>query len=183
MQRHRFMRQRFGKRLALASILVAFAASGSAMAQSDGQPQPETQTFQDWTLACIQRDDGARACRMVQNVGNEQGQVVMQTAVMMLPNGSPGLLFNLPLGVWLADGITIQIDGGQEIAVPYARCLQPPEQCRVELILDQTRVDLRPATAADPRHRLPARLHCRLQRPVRLEGDSRLRWDRRSDPA
>ena len=162
MQRHRFMRQRFGKRLALASILVAFAASGSAMAQSDGQPQPETQTFQDWTLACIQRDDGVRACRMVQNVGNEQGQVVMQTAVMMLPNGSPGLLFNLPLGVWLADGITIQIDGGQEIAVPYARCLQPPEQCRVELILDQTRVDqLRAGT------RINVTFYDPQQRPIR----------------
>ena len=141
MHRHRFTRRCFGSCLALASLLVAFAATGSALAQSEGQPQPETQTFQDWTLACIQREDGARACRMVQNVGNEQGQVVMQTAIMMLPDGSPGLLFNLPLGVWLADGITIQIDGGEEITVPYARCLQPPEQCRVELILDQTRVD------------------------------------------
>lgn len=138
MHSYRDSRRRFGRLFALAPLLFAWLAMSSAQAQD--QPQPETETFQDWTLACIQLDDGSRSCRMLQNVGNEEGQVVMQAAVILLPDGNPGLLLNLPLGVWIADGVSIQIDGGEQLVVPYARCLPAPDQCRVELILDETRL-------------------------------------------
>ncbi len=151
MQPHRHFLRRLGGSLALASLLLATAAAGPALAQTQPQgqqPAPrsqsqqpaETQTFQDWTLACFDRQDGSQACRMLQNVANDQGQVVMQAAVIRLPDGNSGLLFNLPLGVWLPEGVTIQVDGGEQISVPYARCLPAPDQCRVELVLDDQRL-------------------------------------------
>jgi invasion protein IalB len=138
---------RFAAPVAPALAAVCFAAllqAAPALSQTQGQPAPgqqpqqqqaETQTFQDWTLACLQQQ-GQRACRMLQNVANEDGQVMMQVAVFALPDGSPGLLINLPLGVWLPEGVMLRVDGGEQIPVPYARCLPPPDQCRVEIVAD-----------------------------------------------
>ncbi len=143
--------------LALAALLLSAAPPVQAQ---EAQPQPETQRFQDWTVACFDVQ-GQRRCRMVQNVGNGEGATVMQVSIILLPDGRAGLIFRVPLGTWLPENFRFSIDGGQDVQVPFVRCLPPPDNCVVEIGLnDQTLSQMRAGT------RINARFYDPQRRPV-----------------
>jgi invasion protein IalB len=134
---------RLGRSVALAALVIAALCLGPApllAQQQQQQPKPETQQFQDWTVVCFDVQ-GQKRCRMLQNVGNGEGSTIMQASVILLQNDQAGLIFRVPLGTWLPEGFRFRVDSGEEIQVPFVRCLPPPDNCVVEVGLNQQVLD------------------------------------------
>ena len=160
---HRPSALRLGRFAALAALALAalcLEPARPALAQQQGQgqqPQAETQQFQNWTVVCFDVQ-GQKRCRMLQNIGNNDGSTIMQASVILLPNDQAGLIFRVPLGTWLPEGFRFRVDSGQEIQVPYVRCLPPPDNCVVEIGLnDQVLNQLKAGTSINVRFFDPQR--------------------------
>lgn len=139
-------------------LLLAVSTAGVSHAQDTGQGAPaaggplgltttappppaeagvEVQQFQDWAVRCGQpAAGGQRACEMVQQRQDEQGQTVLAIAVGNVPGApDPGMLIILPLGIWLPPGVMIMVDGGERVPARIERCER--RGCQVELLLEQ----------------------------------------------
>jgi invasion protein IalB len=117
-------------------------AAGGPLGQTTTAPTPpaepgiEVQQFQDWAVRCGQpAEGGQRACEMVQQRQDEQGQTVLAIAVGNIPNApDPGMLIILPLGIWLPPGVILRVDNGEEVPARIERCER--RGCQVELLLE-----------------------------------------------
>jgi invasion protein IalB len=154
--------RRMGRLIVMA--LLALAPAGTAPAQETGEPaapgtqapapggtrlgrtttappppsQPglEVRQFQDWSVRCGQpAGGGPKACEMLQQRQDEQGQIVLFVAVGKLPNtDNPGMLIILPLGIELPPGAAVKVDEGEEAPAQIRRCVRAG--CEVELLLE-----------------------------------------------
>lgn len=106
----------------LAALCAGFAGlAGAAGAQSAGAgPDRIVETYGAWDLLCQRPQPGAeRACEITQSV-QVQGQA-RRLAVIAV--GRPArdaemvMVLQLPLGLWLPSGVTVQLDAGAA-AVP-----------------------------------------------------------------
>lgn len=122
---------RLARRLSLLSLLSLFSLLPMAFAQSP-TPDVTTEQFQDWQVECP--TDGGR-CAMSQLVNNPEGGQPLMRAVMIYPEqfDGPAITFLLPLGVRLAPGLRLSVDGGEATAFPYQACIEPG--CRADLPL------------------------------------------------
>lgn len=131
------MLKRSAPRLLLTGLLSLMAlGSGSAMAQSQSASAADVTTEQvkDWEIVCP-KDRSLGPCTITQLVNNpDNDQPVMRVVVAKPPQiDSPVMTFFVPLGVHLASGVQLSVDGGQPVTFPYQMC--QPEGCRADLPL------------------------------------------------
>jgi invasion protein IalB len=99
------------------------------------------ETFQDWQVACVIRDN-ARHCSLSQQQ-TKQGTNQRVLAVELTPasNNSLGGVLILPFGLLLNSGATMQIDD-KPISKPLAVRTCLPTGCIVALNFDKASIDV-----------------------------------------
>ena len=118
--------------------LLPLASSALAQTSMSGQGQGgnfESEQYQSWEVRCP--TDGQNApCSMTQLVTNpDDDQPVMRVIIAQPPQAeAPIMTFLLPLGVRLAPGLQLSVDGGEGVPFPYQVCDQPG--CRADLPLE-----------------------------------------------
>ncbi|GAB4240289.1 MAG: hypothetical protein Tsb0032_43880 [Kiloniellaceae bacterium] len=134
----------------LAAALLAGAAQAPSGAQAQTQPQPQapqgqapanqapagsTTKFGDWTQRCTPNPPPPAsppaagqdtACFITQQLINQSNQqlVLKITVGFFEPGRQPGAVLAMPLGVPLADGVQIGVDGKGIVGVPFQFCRQ-----------------------------------------------------------
>jgi invasion protein IalB len=125
----------------LAMALFCSTAAWSQTAPSlPGGSSSLQETFQDWQVACVIRDN-ARHCSLSQQQ-TKQGTNQRVLAVELTPasNNSLGGVLILPFGLLLTSGATMQIDD-KPISKPLAVRTCLPTGCIVPLNFDKTSID------------------------------------------
>ena len=109
------------------------AAEAAAAAPAAGGP---TLPSQNWLKVCDPLPDGQQAC-ILRQVVLANGQFLGSFLLRDDPGQESRLLAvaAVPLGVLLPFGLTWQIDGGQEIKVPYMLC--DPQSCATQLVINE----------------------------------------------
>ena len=140
---HRCSRDTFARRSAapLATALLAtalFAVPAQAQQQAPQGQAPAGQgpalvTFGDWVQRCTPtppeeasppREGEQEACFVTQQLVNQNNQqpVLKITVGYFKPNRRPGAVFAMPLGIPLAGGVQIGVDGKGVVGVPFQIC-------------------------------------------------------------
>jgi len=96
--------------------------------QNDEGPNVEIDEYHDWVLRCDNSDSGGTSsCLLFERLlKKDTNQLVLQASVA-LPKGakkSPILIFTLPLGIYLPDGASLQVDGSKGVSLQINRCLK-----------------------------------------------------------
>lgn len=108
------------------------ATDTAAAAPAAGAALPS----QNWLKVCDPLPDGQQAC-ILRQVVLANGQFLGSFLLRDDPGQESRLLAvaAVPLGVLLPFGLTWQIDGGQEIKVPYMLC--DPQSCATQLVINE----------------------------------------------
>ncbi|SFU98200.1 invasion associated locus B family protein [Halomonas korlensis] len=129
------MLNRFARRLCITGLLSLLALAPNAFAQQ-GSPggaddDVTTEQFRDWEVVCPNEGEGN--CTMYQVVNHsDNDQPLMQVVVAYPPQLESGTMtFVLPLGVHLASGLQLSVEGVEPAQFPYQACLQ--QGCRADL--------------------------------------------------
>lgn len=134
--------------LGLATSAFAQTAAPPATAGPDGKQELPPNVIQngDWFVAC--RDvttDGqtVEVCEMQQVLEETQSGKAFIRLSVIYPRDSakPVLRILTPLGVLLQRGMTMQIDQGQEMVLPFAICIGKPPACIVEGVMEESVVN------------------------------------------
>lgn len=120
---------RFTQRLSLFALLVLLSLFPVAFAQSNNT-NVTTEQIQDWQVECPTA--GGR-CAMSQLINNPSDNQPLMRVVVMYPEQFDGaaITFLVPLGVILAPGLELTVDGNAAAAFPYQNC--QPGGCRADL--------------------------------------------------
>ncbi|WP_163648427.1 invasion associated locus B family protein [Modicisalibacter sp. 'Wilcox'] len=121
--------------IATGMLLMAMTATALAQQPTNGNADNiQTRTVQDWQVRCP-TDAGQGRCSMTQLINNPDGnQPVLRVVVAYPPQADgPAMVFLLPLGVRLAPGLQLTVDGGKPIKFPYQVCV--PDGCRADIPL------------------------------------------------
>jgi invasion protein IalB len=129
--------------MALAMLIAPAAARAQDAAPQEQAtektvPAPASATpEQNWLKVCDPMTDGKRACLMRQVVLTPNGQFLgaLQLRVAEGQESEPVLMAAVPLGVLLPPRLTLQIDGGTAIGVPFAQC--NPQSCVATIVVNQ----------------------------------------------
>jgi len=95
---------------------------------SVGQPTSTTATYNDWTVRCrivVGNDKKTiKICEMIHVVSLKKNkQVIAQIAIGRLPKAKlTKIVFQLPIGVWLRDKLTFNLDGKTVMSTTYLAC-------------------------------------------------------------
>ena len=123
-------------KIVIASLIgLAFAL----IAPRAGAQQSTTATYEDWTVRCITSagPPPQKLCDMEQ-VSHLQSkeQPFSLVAIAHPEKGKPvALIVQVPINVWLATGIRIEIDGKDaSLSAPFTRC--GPAGCFAEIALN-----------------------------------------------
>lgn len=120
---------------------LAFLGASGASAQNQGStPQPQAEvvaTHGDWEERCIDLQGGERRCALVQ-MGTAETQDVGARALVTLTKGGEGgketvARFEVPIGVYLPNGLGLKIDGKKYGGVPFQFC--QPDRCTAIAVL------------------------------------------------
>ncbi len=108
------------------------AADAAAAAPTGANSLPS----QNWLKVCDPLPSGEQAC-ILRQVVLANGQFLGSFLLRDDPGQESRLLAvaAVPLGVLLPFGLTWQIDGGQEIKVPYMLC--DPQSCATQLVINE----------------------------------------------
>jgi invasion protein IalB len=132
-------------------LALALAAGPGLRAQEAGVLLPDTlqETYRDWVVRCEIGADAARICDMSQDLSQTQtGQRVLSVALRRGTDGAAALTVIAPFGLRLADGVAIDVDGADLVAIPFRTCL--PLGCVATTALDAAAIDsLSAGTAAE----------------------------------
>ncbi len=110
----------------LTSIMVLLSCVSASSAQE--ATDRDRQSFGDWTVRCQgDTEKGNRRCVLVQSAHrneNDKKQQVMLTAVGYFSKDQRlGVLFTVPLGLFLPAGLMLKVDGHDDIKrLPYQIC-------------------------------------------------------------
>lgn len=117
------------------SLLAAFALAPAAFAQQQppADANVDIQQVQDWEVHCPQGNTAQGSCTMSQLINDPDGGQPLMRVVLAYPPeiDTAALVFLLPLGVHLAPGMQLSVDGGEPIPFPYQVCQQ--QSCRGDL--------------------------------------------------
>ena len=122
------------------SVLAQDNATPAAPAEgapaAPAAPATPATPAQNWLKVCDPLADGKKACIMRQVIV-ANGQFLGSFLLRDDPGQESRLLAvaAVPLGVLLPFGLTWQIDGGQEIKVPYMLC--DPQSCATQLVINE----------------------------------------------
>ncbi|MEN9062894.1 MULTISPECIES: invasion associated locus B family protein [Ponticoccus] len=95
-----------------------------------GQQGPRTyikETFNDWSLQCIEVPEGDDVCQMYQLLKDANGASVAEASIFKLSNGGravAGGTFVVPLETLLTQKLTVQVDNGAERRFDFSFCAQ-----------------------------------------------------------
>lgn len=127
-------------RRGLAAALTLPLLATVAYAQGEAK-KPTQKTFQDWTLVC-QKPEGAdkEVCVLVQTLvskdkESEKERPLMRVETVITQTGESGMIFALPLGFFLPQGLSFQVDDGEAKRFAVEVCV--PDGCRAALATDQ----------------------------------------------
>ncbi|WP_136443601.1 invasion associated locus B family protein [Pacificoceanicola onchidii] len=102
---------------------------GEADTDAPAQPgQPQTyikETFNDWSLQCLQIEEAEDVCQMYQLLKDEAGASVAEVSIFKLNNGGravAGGTFVVPLETLLTQKLSVSVDGGQARRYEYSFC-------------------------------------------------------------
>ena len=115
--------------LALTAAALIALAAGNAVAQV---PQRTTATYGDWTVRC-EMQNNANICEMAQTMQIKgRPQPISQIAIgRQTKNGPLNAVFEVPIDVWLPDGVELITDQKQaNITAKFTRCV--PVGCFAE---------------------------------------------------
>lgn len=114
-----------------AFMLICLLPLSKAKAQN-----PHAQKFADWRIRCNSATGAPSKCQMYQNVVvAETGQPILQLVVGYIRDlPSPVGVITLPLGVYLPEGLTLQIDRGQTYEIAFEIC--KARGCRARFSID-----------------------------------------------
>jgi invasion protein IalB len=161
-------------RRGLAVALIPALLTLPALAAKEEAKKPTEKAFQDWTLVC-QKPEGADKdlCVMVQQLVRKEQEGEAQQRVMLVevgyaPKGNQAIMiFTLPLGIALPQGLSFQVDEGEARRFPVEICLR--DGCRGALALaDENVASLKGGTQGKLTFHDPARNPVTL--PVSLKG-------------
>lgn len=133
--------RRSAARLGLvAAVIAPLLVAPAFAAKDDAKKSPTEKTFQDWTLVC-QKPEGADkdVCVLVQQLVRKEKEGEGQQRVMLVEVGYPPkgdqslIIFTLPLGISLPQGVSLQVDEGEAKRFPIELCLR--DGCRAVLPL------------------------------------------------
>ncbi|MES9903853.1 MAG: invasion associated locus B family protein [Sedimenticola sp.] len=109
----------------LSLLLVLFFTT--AVAQEKPAPEkPVPQKFKDWSKQCeVLPGLDQEVCYIFQNITvKKTGQVIMSINIHYPQNQKePAMVVTLPLGVALVPGISVQVDEGESLNIPYNICI------------------------------------------------------------
>ena len=146
-------------RIVLLSLILLCAGASLAQAQNQvpnqgqqpgvGQPQqrlqPTGESFGSWRLICAvptntTAQEQPQTCFISQRFldPNSQRPVLVVTIGYFRPGAPLGALFALPLGIPLAKGVEINVDGRPIMTVPFDICRR--DGCQVFVQLNDTLV-------------------------------------------
>ena len=144
----------FGLVLIVAVSLWAWAGSNqqnaAALAKGPGGPAKNAslieppRDFKDWRLICTVPDkNGKKRCEIIQVLGKDGKKSSALTTIVhagqVKEKPVAVMLFMVPLGTILPPGMTLKVDAGKEIKIPYQQCRK--EGCLVRVAVDKERID------------------------------------------
>lgn len=79
--------------------------------------------FEDWRVVCTKQETSV-TCQMLQSVAPEEGQTdVLLVSLYQSPEAQSDIVvITVPVGVYLAPGIELSVDGGRAFRVLYETC-------------------------------------------------------------
>lgn len=105
------------------------------------QNQMQTQTFKDWLVRCVERDN-LPPCDAVQSISsNETGARVMLTSVAYLGNEEQvGIQIWVQTGVLVSAGVLVEVDETEAVLpdLQFTRC--ETDGCYIEAIVPEDSV-------------------------------------------
>lgn len=115
----------------LAALLYGLALGGEASALSARETD-----FQDWRVRCETPDNGSEECMMAQAVRTEDGQAnIMHITVRYPPKENAAVTYiTVPLSVYLPNGLTMSIDQGKTLTLPFELC--NGQGCHTRILLE-----------------------------------------------
>lgn len=125
--------------MGLLSILMfspnAFSQQQPGTASGDNVT---TESFQDWEVRCQRNAEGPSPCAMAQLVTQpDSDEPLMQVMLDYPPQAEgPVMSFFVPLGVRLAPGLQMSVDGGEPIQFPYQVCQE--QGCRADVPIESS---------------------------------------------
>ncbi|MGM0824381.1 MAG: invasion associated locus B family protein [Pseudomonadota bacterium] len=125
--------------MGLLSILMfspnAFSQQQPGAASGDNVT---TESFQDWEVRCQRNGEGPSPCAMAQLITQpDSDQPLMQVMLDYPPQAEgPVMSFFVPLGVRLAPGLQMSVDGGEPIQFPYQVCQE--QGCRADVPIESS---------------------------------------------
>lgn len=126
-------------------LSLAFAASLPLAAFAQSQTESSVyiaETFDDWAIQCRSVEDATDPCRMLQAVMDVDGNQVSQVTVQALPPGqeaAASISFAAPLDTYLPAGMTIRVDDGQSLQIPFEYC--STTGCFARIIITDDQLD------------------------------------------
>ena len=118
------------------AVFFLFTLVGLLSLSKTNAQVPHAQIFGDWRIHCNSATGAPSKCQMFQNViVKETGQPVLQMMVGYIRDvPSPVGVVTLPLGVYLPQGLTLQVDDGQTYEMAFEFC--SAKGCRVRFSID-----------------------------------------------
>ena len=123
-------------RHALAAALTLPLLATAAHAK-DEPKKPTQKNFQDWTLVCQKPEKADKdVCVLVQTLvskdkDSDKERPLMRVETVITNTGESGMIFALPLGFFLPQGLSLQVDEGEAKRFPVEVCV--PDGCRAAL--------------------------------------------------
>lgn len=121
--------------LTLGIALLAVATAAAAALESGD-------TFQQWAVQCEAPEGSPHSrCHIYQNlIQKEIGKRVLRISVgYSQQTGESLIILDLPLGIWLPEGVQLQIDDHEPKRMPIQICL--PGGCRASATLDAAMIE------------------------------------------
>lgn len=115
------------------------------LGEGNAQSRPQSyikETFDDWSLQCIEAQEGEEICQMYQLLEDDSGSSVAEASIFKLENGGQavaGGTFVVPLETLLTQKLTISVDGGEPRRYDYSFC--NPVGCYARVGFTQADVD------------------------------------------
>lgn len=111
-------------------IAMTLVMASAAQAQTDSDstvgdlPDADVNRFEDWAVQCQQPESAeSEVCVMFQRQVVDDGRTLLMMTVREAPNQpEPVVILQVPLGVLLPPGLSISVDDGEPLELPYSLC-------------------------------------------------------------